>query len=243
MSVAIAIGLSDQAKRLIAEWQTAPTRIVEALDQGMTQVVTEIESSIKVTELSGRAGAGAGGRTPVGLRSGALRQAVTGAKDGRLSGFVGTTRGSTTPYARTILGPGSTTIRPTKAKHLWVPIAANLGPSGQARYTPRGLFDTFGDRVKIFKSKAGNTVVFVEDPRNNDGSRARFKRDSKKSGRSKGDLKGKLYFVLKDEVVVHGTDALAQGVQRMGPRSAEILTQHLQRAFPGSGAPGSGGAA
>lgn len=99
-----------------------------------------------------------------------------------------------------------------------------------------------GDRVKIFESKKGNTVVFVEDPRTDDGGRATYKRTTyQKDGRvsRKGEAKGKLYFVLKDQVVIHGTDALAQGAQRMMPRGRELLSAAIARAIPGG--PGSGG--
>lgn len=243
MSAAVAISLTDTSRRLIAEWRTVEARLVDALDAGLTQLVKEAETVVKVDYLSGRSGSGAGGNTPVGLRSGALRQSVTGERDGPLSGFVGTTRGTTTPYARSILGPGSTTITPKRAKHLWVPIADNLNPSGIARYTPRSLFAQFGDRVKIFESRQGNTVVFVEEPANEDGSKAVYKRDGKRA--RKGQTKGKLMFVLKDQVVIHGTDALAQGVASMADRGAQILQAHLQRVFPGprNDGPRNGGAA
>ena len=235
------VGLTDQAQRLIAEWRTVETRLVEALDAGFQQFVIEAAESIRTQELSGTAGSGSGGGTPVGSRSGGLRDSVVGVQTSTLGGFIGTTRGTTTPYARTILGPGTTTIRPVSATKLWIPIAANLTGRKVARYTPRALFDTFGDRVKIFTSKAGNTVVFVEEARGDNGAKPRYKRNSK--GGAKGQLKGKLYFVLKDQVVIHGTNALAEGVERMGARGAEILTHHLVRAFPGGSASGGGGGA
>lgn len=241
MAVAIKIGFTPESERLLAQWDGVDRRLVDELDRAFTRFINETESSIKLNELSGRSGSGSGGGTPVGLRSGALRQAVTGEEDGPLSGFVGTTRGSTTPYARAILGPDDTTIKPVNAKKLWVPIADNLNPSGVARFTPRALFDQFGDRVKIFTSKAGNTVVFVEDPRTEDGGRATYKKTVyQKDGRvsRKGEAKGKLYFVLKDQVVIHGTDALARGAARMMPRGQELLADAIRRAMPG---PTSGG--
>jgi hypothetical protein len=231
----IATGLTAESRALIASYRGMQQRIVDALDTGFAQYIREIEASVQANELSGKAGSGSGGGTPVGLRTGELRRSVRGEVTGPLEGFVGTTAGTTTPYAHTILGPGTTTIEPVNAKHLWVPIAANLTPSKVARYTPRALFDAFGDRVKIFTSKAGNTVVFVEDPRTEGGGRARYKRNTK-GGRKKGDLKGKLYFVLKDRVVIQGTDALARGAERMGPRGAEILTEKLRGVLTGGGA-------
>ena len=225
-SAIISVGLTPESRAVIAQWREVESRLVDALDAGMTQYLNEVASSIKQTELTGGL---------VDVRTGGLRQAVVGEQDGPLSGFVGTTQGTTTPYARAILGPDDTTIKPVNAKHLWVPIAKNLNPSGIAKFTPKALFDTFGDRVKIFTSKKGNTVVFVEDEANEDGSKKRYTRKTK-AGRQKGDLKGQLMFVLKDEVVIHGTDALAIGAQRMQPRGAAILTEHLRRAFPGGDA-------
>ncbi len=227
MSVAISIGFSAQAKAIIAQWRTAPQAIAQALDDGMTQVLAETAASLKVNELSGANGG-------PGMRSRNLRDAITFEKTGPAEGVVGTSAGVTSPYAKAILGPDTTTIKPKQAKHLWVPIADNLNPSGVAQFTPRALFDQFGSRVKIFKSKAGNTVVFVEDPKTKEGKRSRFKRDTK-AGRKAGDLKGKLMFVLKDEVTIQGTDALARGVQRMMPRAQDILSQRLAAALPGGG--------
>ena len=228
-SAIIRAGITPESRAVIAQWQGVEQRIVDAIDAGLTQYLNEVASSLKKNEVGGGL---------VGMRSRNLRNSIVGEQDGPLSGFVGTTQGTTTPYARAILGPDDTTIKPVDADHLWVPIADNLNPSG-AKYTPKALFDTFGDRVKIFTSKRGNTVVFVEDEKNEDGSKSRYKQAvnrGKNKGRQKGDLKGELMFVLKDEVVIHGTDALAIGAQRMQPRGAEILTQHLRRAIPGGAA-------
>jgi hypothetical protein len=229
MAAIVSIAFSADAQRLIAEWRTVEQRLADAIDDGFSQFITEVESSIKVNELTGG---------EVNVRTGSLRQDVTGQVDGPLSGFVGTARGSTTPYARTILGPDETTIRPVNANHLWVPIADNLNPSGVARYSPKALYETFGkDRIKIFTSKAGNTVVFVED-QDEAGKTQRYKRnsyskDNKAVVRRKGQAKGKLMFVLKDEVVIQGTDALAKGAQRMMPRGQELLTAAIRSALPG----------
>jgi hypothetical protein len=232
MAVAISIGFTPESSALLAQWDGTSRRLVDELDRAFVQFVNEAESSIKANELSGTPGS----KDQVGVRSGALRQAVTGEVDKPLGGFVGTNRGTTTPYARAILGPDKTTITPKRAKHLWVPVAANLTPSGIARYTPRALFDTFGDRVKIFESKKGNTVVFVEDPKTEGGGRATYKKTVyQNDGRvsRQGDAKGKLYFVLKDQVVIEGTDALAKGVQRMMPRGQQLLADAIARAIPG----------
>ena len=226
MGVAIAFGFAPRSESLLARWQEAPQRVAEALDGGMDQVLAEVEASIKVNELSGKAGSGGGGNTPVGLRSGNLRQDITHERDEGLAGTVGTTQ-RTSHYARAILGPDTTTITPVNAENIWVPIADNLNPSKVARYSPRELFDEFDeDRIDIFTSKAGNTVVFLRDPKTEDGGNDRFKRNTK-AGRKKGDLKGRLMFVLKDQVVIEGTDALAEGAENMRPRIAEIFDVRL----------------
>lgn len=225
MSVAVSIGLSEASRAVIARWKEAPQRVVEAIDRATLQLLAETTRHIKENKFAGSASPG-GGR--VGTRSGDLKQDLTFEQTGFGSGTVGTTA-RTANHARTILGPDDTTIRPRNAKDLWIPIAKNLNPSGVANYTPRALFDTFGERVRIFTSKQGNKVVFVEDERNEDGSRARYKRATKE--RVKGDVKGKLYFVLKDQVVIHGTDALAQGVREMDDRGVELYGKYLREAM------------
>lgn len=226
MGVALAIGFTPESQRLLQQWDGTSTRIVDELDNAFSQFITEVESFTK-SEYFGEGKA-------INNRTGNLVQAVTGEVDGPLSGFVGTTQGTTTPYARPILGPGQTTITPKEANHLWVPVGENLTPSGVARFTPKGLYDTFGkDRINIFMSKNDNLVVFVEDPRNDDGSKARFTRKTK-SGRVKGDLKGRVMFVLKDKVIIVGTDALAKGAQRMIPRGQQLFGDAIERAIPGA---------
>ncbi|MEL7087612.1 MAG: hypothetical protein AAGL98_04100 [Planctomycetota bacterium] len=229
VSIALfSIGLTPASLAVIDRQADGMQRVAEALDAGMDQVLSESESYIKAEQFSGGPSPGGG---QVGVRTGGLRQDITHERTGPLSGTVGTTS-RTSDYARAVLGPDATTIRPRNAKKLWVPIADNLNASGVSRFSPRALFDAFGrDRIQIFESKKGNTVVFVQDERNEDGSQSRFKRDSKKSGRSKGDLKGRLMFVLKDQVVIQGTDALAAGVRAMGDRASEILTAKVREAL------------
>lgn len=228
MTVSLSIGFTPASEQLIARWDRVSTELVENIDDAFSQFITEVESFVK-SEYFGEG-------KDIKNRSGSLRQAVKGEVTGPLSGFVGTTRGTTTPYARPILGPGTTTITPKAAKHLWVPIGKNLNPSGIARFTPKGIYDAFGkERIRIFKSKKGNTVVFVQDEKSEDGSHQRYKRATK-SGRQKGEIKGRLMFVLKDQVVIQGTDALAKGAQRMMPRGTELLNNAVARSFPGGGA-------
>lgn len=225
MSVAVSIGLNDASRAVIARWKEAPQRVADAIDRATVQLLTETTRHIKEEKFVGSPSPG-GGR--VGTRSGDLKQDLTFERTGFGSGTVGTTS-RTARHARSILGPDTTNITPVNAKHLWIPIADNLNPSGVARFTPRALFDTYGDRVKVFTSKQGNKVAFVEEERNDDGSRARYKRATKT--RTKGDAKGKLYFVLKDKVVIRGTDALAQGVREMSERGVELYGQYLREAI------------
>ncbi len=222
-AAAIAIGLTSKSQQIIAMWQRYPERLVEAIDTGVGQWLAETESFIKANKLSGQSAK---------VRSGALRQDLTHQQADPFSGHVGTTA-RTAAYARTILGPDTTTITPKSAKHLWLPIADNLNPSGLARMTPReamGLTTPSGRRrLQVFKSKAGNLVAFLPDA-DDAGKTQRFKRKTKgKSGvRAKGDLKGKLLFVLKDQVVIQGTDALAQGAIEMTTRGTIILNTLIQ---------------
>jgi hypothetical protein len=227
-TAAVSIGLTSRSQRVINAWQQYPDQVARAVGAAIGQILPEVETHIKANKLSGQSAK---------VRSGALRQDVTSEQTDPLGGIVGTTA-RTSAYARTILGPGPTTIRPVNAKYLWVPIADNLNPSGVARLTPREAFElTTPDgkrRLQVFTSRAGNLVAFLPDI-DADGNTRRFKRNTKgksggKSGggRKKGSLKGKLLFVLKDEVTIQGTDALAQGAQEMSTRATIIFNTKLQ---------------
>ncbi|MEM8781896.1 MAG: hypothetical protein AAGE65_03480 [Planctomycetota bacterium] len=221
MAATISIGLTPAAQATIARWQEAPSRVVDALDTGMDQLLNEAESYVKANALSGRSGAGARGQRPVGLRSGTLRQDLTHERLGSpqdLRGQVGTTQ-RTAAYARAILGPDATTITPRRAKSLWIPTADNLDASGVARFSPRALFDRFGkENIRYLPGKGGRTYVFVEE-------------GAFKTGARKGLPKGKVMFVLAQRVVIQGTDALAQALDAFGPRGAEILGSQLRGAL------------
>ncbi|MCC6679866.1 MAG: hypothetical protein IT445_03090 [Phycisphaeraceae bacterium] len=226
---AISIGMSEQSRAVIARWQEAPQKIAEAVDAGVTQILNETAAYVQTRKLTGQ---------PVKVRSGALHADVNYAKEGSFRGYVGTTT-RTAAYAKTILGPDATTIKPRNAKHLWIPIADNLNASGLMNMSPREameLTSPTGKRLlRIFKSKAGNLVAFLPQyqeasdlaTRRQGGVRtgARYQR-----GKKKGMLKGKLLFVLKDQMVIQGTDALAQGVSEMAPRMTAIMNEHLERA-------------
>ncbi|MEM6392512.1 MAG: hypothetical protein AAF797_07045 [Planctomycetota bacterium] len=208
MSAAVQVGLTESSQRVVASWPERSIVIAEALDRGTDQILAEGEAYVKNVKLSG---------DPVGLRSGTLRNAMDHRKTRPFEGVIGVGEGPASQYANAILGDQATTITPKNAKHLWVPVADNLNPSGQTRLSPRAAFDQYGKRLRIFRSKAGNLVVFGAEG-------GRFKR-----GARKGLAKGKLLFVLKDQVVIEGTDALAEGVMEFVEiRGPQIIDQWLR---------------
>lgn len=214
----ISIGLTSASAAVIERFADARQRVATAIDEGVTQVLIEAESFVKDRAFAGGASPGGG---QVGIRSGALRRDITHERTGPGRGLVGTTE-NTSSYARAILGPDATTIRPVRANKLWIPIADNLSANGETRITPSGLFDSFErSRIKIFTSDAGNQVVFLENERTpgqpaDDGGRT----------------PGRLLFVLKDQVVIQGTDALARTVESFGSdRGREILEGKIREAL------------
>lgn len=233
MSVAVRIGLTPGSKRVIRAWAGSAAQAPRKLAAALTEVLVANENHIKANKLSGTFSKGGtrGGRTPVALRSGQLRQSISHGKESPLVGFVGATKGPATAYARTILSDEDTTIRPKGDGYLWIPLPDNQSPSGQTRLSPRAAFDiktpTGGRALSIFESKQGNLVAFLRTG----GS---FKRKTK-GGRAKGDLKGKLLFVLKKEVTIKGTNALAEGVAEMRDRSRRIFNKTLAKIMPGPG--------
>ena len=54
---------------------------------------------------------------------------------------------------------------------------------------------------------------------------------AKTRGKKKGQLRGQLLFVLKDSVTIQGTDALAKGVEEMGGRASQILSDKIVEAL------------
>jgi len=189
-----------------------PARFIAGLSRGLLHGLVDMESHLKRAKLSGiySIGQRRDGKGPLAVRSGALRQAATHARDEELSGYVGIAEGPASAYARMLLGPDDTTVKPKKAKHLWIPVADNLNGSGQARLSPGAAFDMTDDKgkrlLRIFRSKKGNLVAGL-------------------SGKVPGvRRKGfKLLFVLKDEVTVKGTDGLAQAVDERTPQLQQFL--------------------
>jgi hypothetical protein len=222
-SAIISIGLSAQAREVLAHWQQRPQKTIRAVTAAIEQILIETESYIKANKLSGQSAK---------VRSGTLRQDLTHELTDAFGGHVGTTA-RTAAYARTILGPDAVTIKPVNAKHLWVPSATNLQHKPSS-LTPREAMELTTPsgkrRLRFFTSKKGNLVAFLPDV-NDAGKTSRHKRKTK-GGRKKGDVKGKLLFTLKDEVTVQGTDALAGGAQEMQPRMTVIFNQHLEAVGP-----------
>ncbi len=211
MSATLKIAMTPQSLRLIERHQQRATRLREALSGALRQGLEEAGAHVQDAKLSGTWSPGkrTNGQTPVNVRSSSLRRSIMSHLDQPLSGFVGSRQGEASAYAATILGDETTVIRPKTAGHLWIPIADNLTSSGQTKRSPReamSITNAKGKRaLRIFKSKAGNLVAFLP-------TGGRFKRATK-GGRKKGDVKGELLFVLKKQVTVKGTGALAEGVE------------------------------
>lgn len=221
MTAAIHIGLAEADQRLIEAWQDRPRDVVESIDAGVEDVLIDIENHLKLRLFTGGVGPG-GGRLPVGSRSpDGLRQDITHERTDRFGGTVGTTE-RTSAYAKPILGPDTTTIRPRDAGHLWVPTPDNLDPSGNMRHTPRDVMSLLSPtgkrRARFFYSKRGKLVVFLPDQRGGTYTK----------GKKKGQMRGDLLFVLKDEVVIHGTDALAKAFEDRRSESERILSNALR---------------
>lgn len=230
--IAIGIVISSEAQARIDAYKGLDAAIARHLDGGLTQWLNETVTDIQVNDFRGGPGAG-GGQTPIGVRSGQLRQDLHAGGVEFLAGYIGTT-GVTVAYARATLGDGETTITPKSAKHLWIPIADNLNPSGNARLSPKAamsLRTSTGKRaLRIFTSRRGNLVAFLPGEVDKDGG-FRAQKGRYARGAKKGQQRGKLLFVLKDEVTVKGTDALVRGVKRTSARGQVILTSAVQAAF------------
>ncbi len=217
--------MSDASLRVIDRHAQRPQKVLDSIQTALRQGLVEAETHVKVNMLSGtyRAGQRNNGQTPVAVRSGSLRQAITHGMESEFMGFVGVTRGPASRYARTILGDQDTVITPKSSKYLTIPIADNLTPSGQPRFpSVADAAAAFGEEsIEFIRSKSGNLVIFAR-------TGGTYKRATK-GGRKAGDAKGKLLFVLKKSVTIKGTDALAKGVQQQRDRIHELLEQGLMR--------------
>jgi len=200
------ISLSQQSQRTIEQSARRPRALLDALQRRLQQGLIEVENHLKINYLSAPAGSGAGGSTPVGLRSGNLRRSISHDLDRPpLSGFVGVTQGPASRYAPTILGDQDVTITPKNAKHLWIPIGDNRSKRGGAKTTPREAMQQ--QNFFIQRSSAGNLIGFNRDP---------------------GSGKLRPLFALKKRVTVHGTDALRQAAQDKQQRLATLLQGAIQ---------------
>jgi hypothetical protein len=178
-----------------------------------------------------------------------MRQSIRAELDEDLSGYVGSVGSK---YAKVHLGGDTWVMTPKNAKHLWIPIADNLGGGGQMRMSPRAAMDVrtvTGKRaLRIFKSKAGNLVAFL--PEGHQASNVQTRETGLKltnaryaRGKNKGRQKGKLLFVLKDSVEVKGTNALELAVMDKLPRIGELLQAGVDRALSSDTGSSGGGAA
>lgn len=218
----IQISLSDQSMAAIEQWRSAPTRVVGLITEGLLRFLVLVENKLKSEDLRGGAlGSPRGGELPLAVRSGRLLQALTHELTGPFEGFVGTSQGAASAYARAMLGPDATRITPKSAKHLWVPIAENAPPRRMNPMSPREVMEKQlpgGQRAAvIFRSKSGHLVVFLREG----GTYQR--------GANKGRQRGKLMFVLKDEVELKPTDALAKAFVRDADEGARIMNEELAK--------------
>ncbi|MEM9414999.1 MAG: hypothetical protein AAGA29_05905 [Planctomycetota bacterium] len=206
----------------------APQVFVGNVEHALTRSLVSLENELKVNLLrGGNPGEKRNGKLPLAARSTALLQAIHHELDGPFSGTYGAAQGPASAYARTILDAGVTTITPKNAKHLWIPVGENLTKSGQMRMSPREAFEQKGPRggtmLSIFKSKRGNLVAFLRDPKGGTYTK----------GKNKGRQRGKLLFVLKDEVQVEGTDALNVAYLNREGHIDGLFDQALQLAIAG----------
>jgi hypothetical protein len=221
MALAV-IGISPESQRVLLAHRENARGLGQAIGSALRQGLGEAQAWLQTRYLTGGDWRSSrAGNAPLAVRSGMLRAKATHELDQPLSGTFGIGEG--VPYARMLLDQGETTVRPKNAKHLWVPIADNLDASGIMRMSPREAMAQRGPRggklLSIFESRSGNLVAFLR-------TGGTYKRTTK-NGRQKGDVKGKLLFVLLNQVTVKGTDALARTAQDLTPRFTTLLEQSL----------------
>lgn len=232
-STLIRLDISSSTRPTLERFQTAAPRLLANLNRAVEQGLDETAQVLKRSALTGgnwktpRLG-----QSPLAVRSGALRQSITFERDGHLTGTVGSGSGAASAYARVQLGAEDTTIKPSAGKkYLAIPIADGLNPSGLPnQYTlggPRNvpvLTDPQTNRqikLRIFRSRAGNLVGFLP-------TGGVFKRGAKK-----GQQKGLLLFVFKEQVEIKAGNRLAATVQAQTPRLLELLQQGVNDALGG----------
>jgi len=219
MSIVIKYSMTGQAKRTLRELGERAGIIADNLSTAHAQGLQEVETHVKRSYLSGayRKGVRRGGDAPAAARSGILRASVASRQDRPLSGFVGVPSGSpASAYAGTVLGDGTTVIKPKSANHLWVPLPDNQTGRGITRVSPRELMGRTRPRKRgsggpvkdyvIFRSRRGNLIAGTTGP---------------VPGVRRKGLKA--LFVLKKQVRVEGIDALGGAFADQLPRLADLL--------------------
>jgi len=211
----INISLDPRSEALIKRHGERASVIGQAIEDALRLGLAEIAAHLQTDYMRGGSPmAQRGGLLPLAVRSGALLGSVRSQIDRPLSGFVGAGAGAAGAYARVILGDGTTTIVPRRAKHLWIPVGQNLTRSGQTRMSPRAAMELRGPKggrqLKIFRSRSGNLVAVLME-----GKRTKARR-------------GRVMFVLKDSVQVKGTDALAKATDDKRQRVQELIQDAVQ---------------
>jgi len=223
--IAIRLKFDEASQRVLADHAKRPQRVHAALRNSLKQGLSETEAHLQDAYLrGGNWRQPRGGKSPLAVRTGRLVGSTVSDVDQEWSGYIGSANNK---YAKVHLGGETWVMTPKNAKHLWIPIADNLGGGGVPRMSPRAAMDvktSTGKRaLRIFKSKSGNMVAFLPDAKG-----GRYTR-----GKNKGRQRGQLLFVLKDQVEVKGTDALANAVNDKVVRMAELLQSGLTGAIEG----------
>lgn len=211
------VGITPEGEQTLLAHKARPIQVRRNLSGALRQWFDETVADVKMHYLrGGDPGSPRRGKPPLAVRSGALF-ASYGSKmePGGLSGRFGAIKGGAGKYAGVQLGDETWTIRPKRAKHLWIPVGENRNKSGGAKVSPREAFAAKGprggSRLSIFTSRNGNLVAFLREG------------GSYKRGKNKGKMRGKLLFVLKKQVTVEGTGAQAEVSERRRPRLGELL--------------------
>ncbi len=163
---------------VVRDLGTMGRAVVEAAGVGLGKGATDAAQKLKRDYLSGQA---------LKNRSGDLRRAVDGWREGPLEAVVGVRPASAVDRYKWLLGDEQKTIVPKRSKFLAIPIGEGLTSTGRAKYSsPR---DVEGG----FFVKTGGRLLF---------------------GYKRGKKKGKFrpLFVLVKSVLVQGSGALWDAV-------------------------------
>ncbi|MEM9109876.1 MAG: hypothetical protein AAGC72_07620 [Planctomycetota bacterium] len=242
---AIRTTLNPPSEQQLQRYVVVVQHFNDEMEQALLESLVALENELKFNLLrGGDPGQKRDGELPLSTRTGSLLQSATHELDKPpFSGVFGIAEGPASAYAAALLDQGETTIKPVNANHLWIPIADNAYPRRKIPMSPSEayeLLDSKGKpRLRVFKSKRGNTVAFLADADHGTFKRNSFGRNGDTTQRRKGDAKGKLLFVLKDEVTVKGTDALPTAYENQQGFIEQRIFQGLERAVT----PDSGGVA